>query len=291
MPKNETKNLLFFLLPYLILFLLLFAFALSYSLILSFTNMSPGRPLEFTGATNYVRLFGDPLVWNGFKVVSTVLFIQVPIMTGLALILAILLSSPLIRGKTIFRTIFIIPVMTSLVAATLMWYPMFGENYGVINLVLTGIGLPGFKWLLDPTLALVSIFTVITWRWTGYNMIMFLAGLQAIPRELYDAAALDAGRLQTVRHITLPLLKPIIIFSVVFSIIGSLQLFAEPYVLTGQGTSAGFATYTVAIRLYNIGFIQGQFGYASAIGWFMALIAVCGTFFFLKRLGFFARGE
>lgn len=289
MPKNDAKTPFFFLLPYFALFFIFFAFALFYSLAISPTNMSPGRDLEFTGVANYARLLGDPLVWNGLKVVSTVLFIQVPIMTGFALILALLVSSPLIKGRTIFRTIFIIPIMTSLVVATLMWYPMLGERYGLINTTLRSVGLSGFRWLLDPTLALLSVHTVITWRWTGYNMIILLAGLQAIPRELYDAAALDAGRLQTVRRITLPLLKPMIIFSVIFSIIGSLQTFAEPLVLTGGGP--GFATHTILMRIYNLAFIQGQFGYAAAVSWLLAVITICGSFFFLKKLGFFARGE
>lgn len=288
MPKN-SKNAYLFISPYFILFFAFFAFAIGYALIVSFTNMGPGGGTEFVGLKNYARLLGDPLFWNGLKVVSTVLFIQMPIMTGLALILALLVNSPLLKGGGVFRTILVLPMLTSLVVAGLLWYPMLGEQYGLFNTALGDIGLPTFSWLLDSKLALFSVHNAITWRWTGYNMIIFLAGLQAIPKELYDAASLDAGRLQMIRHITLPLLKPMIIFSVIFSIIGSLQTFAIPLVLTGGGP--GFATKTVMMRIYDLAFGQGQFGYAAAMAMVLAAIALCGAFFLIRRLGYFVEGE
>lgn len=278
-----------FLMGYFAIFFLVNSFNLIYSVVIAVSNMSLGAPFHLTWGANFVRLFADPLVWNGMTVVLSVLAVQMPIMTILALIIALLVSSPLMRGRTIFQTIFIAPIMTSLVASALIWDPLLDFRYGLVNEFLKTFGLPNYPWLLNPTLALFSIFAVITWRWTGYNMLIFTAGLQGIPQQLYDAAGLEANRFQIVRHITLPLLKPALIFSVVFSVIGSLQTFTEPYVLTQGGPY--FATNTIGMWIYNIAFFQGEFGYAAAISWFLAVIIILASVPFLRSIGFFSRGE
>ena len=209
MSKGNTKFPPFFLLPFLILFLLFLVFPLFYSMFISTTNMSLSPDYEFKGVEHYQYLLGgkDPLFLAGFQFIAVLMFIQVPIMTVLAIALAIILNSTLIKGRTIFRAAIVIPMMATVVVSAIIWGRMFSPGFGLINNVLRSVGLPGQPWLLESLLARFSIIIVILWRWTGYNMILFLAGLQAIPRELYDAATLDAGRLQAVRHITLPLLN------------------------------------------------------------------------------------
>jgi len=252
--------------------------------------MSLSPTYEFRGIANYQYVLGgrDTLFLAGFRFLSILMFTQVPIMTVLAIALAIILNSALVKAKVIFRTAIVLPMMTSIVVSAITWDYMFGERFGLINNFLRMAGLPGQPWLLTSFFARASIIMVMLWRWTGYNMILFLAGLQAIPEELYDAAKLDAGRLQAVWYITLPLLKPMIIFATIMNIVGCLQCFAEPYILTRGGP--GNATYSVLMRIYNMAFGQYQFGYAAAGSWVLALVAICASVLFMWGTGFFKKG-
>ncbi|MEM0506776.1 MAG: sugar ABC transporter permease [Thermosphaera sp.] len=237
--------------------------------------------LSYNQLDNYLRVFRDPIFWAGLSNVFLILCIQVPIMTLLALMLALLLNSPLILGKKLFRSIIYFPITVSLVLAAIFWSYMYGKDFGLINLTLSSMGLQKVGWLVDKSIALYSIMNVITWRWTGWNMLLFLAGLQAIPEELYEAAKIDgAGRFQIVRRISLPLIKPVLIFSIVLSINGSLQTFAEPWVLTGGGPA--YSTYTVVLNIYRYMFGVGDMGLAAAMSLTLGLITIVTAVTFIR---------
>lgn len=284
MKHFTRKYVFYFLSPFIILFLTFNIFPIIYTIFVSFNKVhfhGQGITLSFIGLSNYFRVLKDPIFWIGLKNVLLILGIQVPIMTGLALILALLLNSPLIIGKKIFRSIIYFPLTVSLVLAAIFWGYMYGKDFGLINLLLSSLGLPKIGWLVDPSIALYSIMNVITWRWTGWNMLLFLAGLQSIPVELYEAAKIDgAGRLQTTFHVVLPLLKPVIIFSLVLSINGSLQTFAEPWVLTQGGPA--YSTYTVVLNIYRYMFAIGDLGLAAAMSLVLGLITIALAVLFIK---------
>jgi lactose/L-arabinose transport system permease protein len=282
--RGYNKYLILFLLPFFILFLTFNILPILYTFFVSFHKVqfsAGGASLSFVGFTNYLQVFNDPLFWTGLRNVLLILGIQVPVMTGLALILALLLNSPLITGKSFFRSIIYFPLTISLVLAAIYWSFMYGKDFGLINLILSRLGFPKIGWLVDPKIALYSIMNVITWRWTGWNMLLFLAGLQSIPKELYEAASIDgAGRLQTTLHIVIPLLKPVLIFSIVLSINGSLQTFAEPWVLTGGGPA--YSTYTVVLNIYRYMFSVGNLGLAASMSLVLGAITIVLAVLFIR---------
>ncbi|WP_448385027.1 carbohydrate ABC transporter permease [Fervidobacterium sp.] len=251
-----------------------------YSIYLS-TFSTRGFLKTFVGFGNYIKLFKDTYFLLSLKNILTILVIQVPIMLFLALIFATLLNDPKIRFKGIYRTALFLPAVTSLVAYTVIFRVMF-SNDGLVNHVLMTIGLikEPIRWLLDPFWAKVTLIIALTWRWTGYNMMFYLAGLQNIPIEVYEAAEID-GATKTVQFfkITIPLLKPIILFTTITSTIGTLQLFDEPMnlaagVVTGSSVGPGNSLLTPSVYIYNVCFkYSPNFGYASAISYIIVMIS------------------
>ncbi|MFN3327581.1 MAG: carbohydrate ABC transporter permease [Fervidobacterium pennivorans] len=251
-----------------------------YSLYLS-TFSTRGFLKTFVGFGNYTKLFRDTYFILSLKNILTILVIQVPIMLFLALIFATLLNDPKVKFKAIYRTALFLPAVTSLVAYTVIFRVMF-SNDGLVNHVLMTIGLikEPIRWLLDPFWAKVTLIIALTWRWTGYNMMFYLAGLQNIPIEVYEAAEID-GATKTVQFfkITIPLLKPIILFTTITSTIGTLQLFDEPMnlaagVVTGSSVGPGNSLLTPSVYIYNVCFkYSPNFGYASAISYIIVIIA------------------
>ena len=200
--------------------------------------------------------------------------VQVPIMIVLAVLLAVMLNSPLLRAKGIMRFAFFAPVVVSEVAYAAVFRLIFNADFGIVNKMLNGIGIDRIAWFSDPNAAMAVIIMAITWRWVGYNAIIILSGLQSIPGDIYEAALLDgASKAKQFLFITLPLLKPVVIFCVVLSIIGSLQLFTEPFLITNRGGPGG-ATETLGIFIYRQGFAAFNFGYASAIAYTLTIMAV-----------------
>jgi lactose/L-arabinose transport system permease protein len=188
--------------------------------------------------------------------------------------MAVLLNSPKLKARPLFRFAFFAPVVVGEVAYSAIFRLMFSSDFGIVNKLLTGIGLPRVDWFTNPTAAMAVLIMAVTWRWAGYNAIIILAGLQSIPEDVYEAATLD--RVSKVRQfffITLPLLKPIIIFCAVLSIIGTMQLFSEPFLITNRG-GPGQATETLGLFLYRQGFGSGNFGYASTVAYAIAALAV-----------------
>jgi len=251
-----------------------------YSLYLS-TFSTRGFLKTFVGFGNYTKLFRDTYFILSLKNILTILVIQVPIMLFLALIFATLLNDPKVKFKAIYRTALFLPAVTSLVAYAVIFRVMF-SNDGLVNHVLMTIGLikEPIRWLLDPFWAKVTLIIALTWRWTGYNMMFYLAGLQNIPIEVYEAAEID-GATKTVQFfkITIPLLKPIILFTTITSTIGTLQLFDEPMnlaagVVTGSSVGPGNSLLTPSVYIYNVCFkYSPNFGYASAISYIIVIIA------------------
>jgi len=227
-----------------------------------------GNNLRFTGIRNYYRLFQDSTFISSVVNVFTYLIVQVPLMLLLALVLASILNNPRLKFKGVFRTLVFLPCATALVSSAMIFKSFFAVD-GIVNAFLTKIGLLAtpVSWLSHPVWAKVIIVLVITWRWTGYNTIFFLAGLQNIDHSIYEAAMLDCtSPVQQFFKITLPLLKPVILLTAIMSTNGTLQLFDEVKNLTGGGP--GNATITISQYIYNLSFVfNPQFGYAAAVSY------------------------
>ncbi|MEF9880874.1 carbohydrate ABC transporter permease [Streptomyces sp. P9-A4] len=230
-----------------------------------------GNDRRFTGLANYKRLLDDPLFWTALKNTALILVVQVPLMLGLALLVALALNSAKVWLRPLWRLGVFVPSLTGLVAAGVMFSVILNRDAGLMNWALSLVGIDRVNWLGSPFWARVGVVLVLTWHYTGYNAVMYLAGLQGVPKELYEAAMVDgAGPIRRFFSITLPQLRPILLLTVVLSTIGTLQLFDEPYVLTGGGPDN--ATLTVTMYLYDNGFKYFDFGYASALAYALALI-------------------
>lgn len=256
--------------PAIALFLVFFAYPLVVSLFQSFTNTSKGTT-TFVGVQQYARLFADPQVKKSLFNAFLILIIQVPLMISLAVLLAYVLNLSWLRFRSTFRLFTFLPAVTTLVAYSVVFRVMLQTDGGLFNQILGVFGAGPIDWLYNEFWARVAVIGSITWRWTGYNMVIILAGLQGIPSDLYEAAALDgAGRWRTFWDIVLPQLRPVLIFTSVTSTIGALQLFDETFILTEGGPND--ATLTPVMYLYKVGFQQFNFGYASAIAWMLVVL-------------------
>lgn len=272
-----------FISPFFVLFGLFLLFPILYTLYLSFFNyegvsfdslfrieigsvfidVPQIAELQFVGLGNYARILGDGLFWQSMYNTTYILMIQVPIMIGLALALALALNASFVRFKGVFRTAIALPVSANIVAYSTIFLLLFNE-FGLVNSMLNAVGVDPIAWFRSEFWARKTIVTAVTWRWTGYNMIILLAGLQNIPQQLYEAAEIDgASRWEKFRYVTLPQLKPVLLFVVVLSTIGTFKLFAEPYVITGGGPSN--ATITIVQYIYQEAFESWNLGYASAL--------------------------
>jgi lactose/L-arabinose transport system permease protein len=261
---------LWFSLPALALFGLFFAYPLAASLLQSFFTTRGGvsRPV---GTANYARLAEDPLVAQSLVNALVILVIQVPLMIASALGIAYVLNQSWLRWRTGFRLAYFLPAVTTLVAYSVVFRVMLATDGGLVNQVLAAVGVPPVDWLNNEVWAKVALIASITWRWTGYNMVIILAGLQAIPAEQYEAARVDgAGRWATFSQVVVPQLRAVLVFTTVTSTIGALQLFDENYILTAGGPNN--ATLTPVLYLYKVAFRQFDFGYANAIAWLLVVI-------------------
>jgi len=270
--------------------LALFAVFMLYPIISSLylvTRKWKGMTDSFIGLGNFVRMASDGVFWHSLGTNFFLMVVQIPIMVGLALILAVILDQGIRRFRGAFRLMIFLPCVTSLVAYSVLFRTLLQTN-GMANSFLMNLHIitQPVAWLSDPLLANVAIIIALTWRWTGYNMIFFLVGLQSIDREIYEAAEVDgASKVQQFFKITLPLLLPVILFSVVTSTSGTLQLFDEPNVLTNSGQPAN-ATMTAALYIYRQAFvINTDFGYATAMSYVMVIIAAVFAWLQIRVLG------
>lgn len=239
------------------------------AILLSFKRGSGARE-QFVGFRNYLRLFQDATFHQALSNTLIYLIIQVPIMLLLALVLAQLLNHPKLKGKGIYRTLIFLPCATSLVSYSMIFKSLFSPE-GLINLALTQIGFKALPWFQDAWLARIVIILALIWRWTGYNMVFYLAALQNIDPSIYESARIDgATPVQQFFRITLPLLKPTMLLTAIMSTSGTLQLFDESIALTGGGP--GKATMTLSHYIYDISFIETpNFNYAAAISVFILI--------------------
>lgn len=274
-----------FLLPSLVglfAFLLLPVVAVA---ILSFFNWSLIGTAQFIGLKNYETVFHSATVGNSLLVTTYYVLLNIPAQTVLALLLALLMNKKL-RGIGIFRTIYVVPWMATPVAMGIVWQWIFDPRYGALNTFLGSFGLHDIAWLTTTPLAMPSVAAVNIWQFTGYNMLFFLAGLQSIPSDLYEASSIaGASRWKTFWHVTLPLLSPTMFFVLVTDIIGSFQVFDTVFVMTQGGP--GHATDTINFEIYRQAFVYFHAGYASALSMVLfgiiLLVTIVQALYFRKR--------
>jgi multiple sugar transport system permease protein len=249
------------------------------SLYLSFTKYAIGGTPQVIGLDNFVRALSgkDDLFWPSMGRTVEYAFVMVPIGIGLSLLAATLLNQGL-KGTAVFRTLFFLPSLTPIVAAAVIWRWLYQSDFGAINWLLWELGVDdGPRWLTSPTLALPSLMLIGLWASVGGGaMVIFLAGLQSVPRELHDAAAIDgANAWQRFRNVTLPLMTPTIFFNLVIGIIAALKVFALAVLATQGGPN--YATWFFNLHLYNTAFQFFEMGYASALAWLFFLLVVALT--------------
>ncbi len=272
MRKTGTLVPYQFLTPYLLVFGVFWCWPLIESVLLSFQN-TRASPWTYDLDVNWRRLWFDRQFHAALSNTLLVLVVQVPLMLALATALALALDAPFLRFRAFFRFAFFAPVVVSEVAYSVIFRLIFNGQFGAVNRGLEFVGLPRVDWLYSGGPAMATLILAVTWRWTGYNAIILLAGLQSIPKDLYEAARMDgAGPVQRFFHVTLPQLAPVIVFCLVLSVIGTMQLFAEPWLITDRGGPGG-ATEMLGTYLYKQGFINLNFGYASAIAYSIAALA------------------
>ena len=278
--RQEQLWALFFIAPYLIGLLFFWLGPVIASFLISFTDWElVGRP-AWIGFENYQRLFADELFIR--SLVNTVYYtiISVPLGMIISLLLAIAVNQKL-KGIVFFRTAFFLPHISSMVAVALLWSWIYNAQYGLLNHFLGLFGIPPQNWLGNPKLAMPALIVMSVWKGLGYNMMIWLAALQGIPEDLYEAARIDgANKWQQFRNITLPLLSPTTFLLLILGLIGSFQVFEQSYVMTQGGPA--HATYTIVFYIFSNAFEWLRMGYASAMAYILALIIFALTIFQLK---------
>jgi cellobiose transport system permease protein len=240
-------------------------------------NLSNPNDMKWTGLGNYTRLLHNEFFWNALKNTFTIGIISTVPQLCMALGLAHLLNYKL-RSLTFFRVTMLMPYATSVAASTLIFAELFGRDYGLLNWMLQSVGLHRIDWTNGHWSSQLAISAIVTWRWTGYNALIYLAGMQTIPTDLYEAATIDgASRWQQFRYVTLPGLRPTILFTIVVSTIGATQLFGEPLLFAGDGTTNGGVSHqfqTLGLLMYQQGWTNFHLGQAAATAWTMFLIII-----------------
>lgn len=280
-----------FIAPFMIFFLVFKVYPIISAAFYSFYEMQGLNLGKFVGLDNYSTLLKDSdfikALINNTKYMIGTMITLIPI----PLVFAVMLKSKLNKGRKIYKAILFIPALTSLVISAAVFRILLYEgNSGIFNAILDLFGIPAQKWLIDPSLTIISVLLIATWRWTGVNMVYFATGLTNISDELYEAAAIDgANTMQRFLQITLPLLKPVIIFVMTLNLIGGYKLFTEVFTLWGGGRSPGKSALTLAVLLYRNAFSYFKLGYASTIGFAMALIILLLSVIQFKVFGYFKK--
>ncbi len=279
-----------FALPWIIGFVFLTALPMVASALIAFTDWNVIQPMQWVGLKNIQQATTDPLVWQSLKVTTIYAFVSVPLQVVLGLAVALLLNSN-IRGLRFYRTIYFLPSVLSGVAVALLWRWIYASDFGLINSLLAEVGIRGPGWLGNPDWALPALIGMAMWH-VGGGMIVYLAGLQGVPSELYEAAAVDgANAWVRLRYITLPMISPVIFFQLVTGLIAALQIFTEPLIMTNGGPQN--ATLTMILYLYRNAFQFFKMGYASVMAWilFFYILALTLLIFRSSQLWVFYSGE
>lgn len=270
-----------FVLPFLLGLALFKIGPMAASLYYSFTDWDLITSPSFVGAQNYNKLFtNDDLFWKSLRITAYYALGRLPLVLVVSLGLALLLNQP-IPARSVFRTLFYLPVVTPVVASALLWGLMFNPRYGAINSVLETVGIPGPGWIASTDWVIPALITVSVWESAGSMMIIFLAGLQGVPQSLYEASKIDgANALQRFWAVTVPIITPVIFFNLVIGIIGSFQVFATVFVMTAGGPANASLVYM--LYLYKNAFQFLNMGYASALAWVLFVILATITLVLFK---------
>ena len=270
-----------FLSPYLILFAIFFVVPLLYALRLSLYVDRLVGGSSFAGGQNFQQVFQDSNFWEGVRRMALFGVVQVPVMLGLALLFALLLDSRSTRFKTLFRLGFFLPYAIPSVIAALLWGYLYGDNFGLFAQIAGKLHLPAPAFLSSSGM-LPSLGNIVTWQWTGYNMVIIYAALTAIPPEIYDAATVDgAGPWGVARYVKIPLVLPALMLTAIFSIIGTLQLFNEPQIMASLAPSVIGDHYTPNLYAYNVAFTNQQYNYSAAISFVLGAVAFVASYIFM----------
>jgi cellobiose transport system permease protein len=266
-----------YVLPFFVLFGVFGAFPLAYTAWVSLFNWDfLAETHRWVGLGNYSRLFTDDTFWNAVMNTAQILVLSTIPQLGLALLLAYALNHRL-RAPTFWRMSALLPNVTSVVAVTIIFGQLYGRDFGLVNWLLGVFDLGKIDWQAGEASSQIAIATMIIWRWTGYTALIYLAAMQAVPKDLYAAAALDgASPFQQFRKITIPAIRPTIVFTVIIATIGGMQVLAEPLLFGGGEISGGSDRQfqTLSLYLYEVGFNRWEFGYASAAAWVMFALIV-----------------
>ncbi|SKC60694.1 multiple sugar transport system permease protein [Krasilnikoviella flava] len=260
--------------PFMLVFALVFLAPIVYSLYLSVFRTQMVGGTTFVGLENYAQALADPQFWEGLGRVSLFLLVQVPIMLGIALLVALAIDSGRLYGKSFFRISIFMPYAVPAVVAALMWGFMYGTRFGLVGNIneALGVSLPN---PLSPDLVLASIGNIVTWEFVGYNMLIFYSALRVVPHSLYEAAEIDgAGQWRVISAIKLPAIRGALVIATIFSIIGSFQLFNEPSILQSLAPNAITTSYTPNLYAYSLSFSGQQYNYSATVAIIMGLITM-----------------
>jgi multiple sugar transport system permease protein len=278
--RRETLTALMFVSPWIIGFSVFLLYPLLASIYYSFCDYSVLRPPVYIGMANYQSLVHDEVFWDTIKNTAVYTAWALPISAVVALSLALLLNTK-VKGMAFYRALFYVPSLVPAVAIGVLITWIFNGEHGVLNELLGKLGIPGPKWLGDPAWSKWTLILMAAWG-AGNAMVIYLAGLQDVPQPLYEAADLDGATWwQKTRHVTLPMLSPVILFNVIMGIIGTLQVFTVPYLVSPNGSPAR-SIYFYTMYLFDNAFVYHKMGYASAMGWIMFLIILALTLLSLR---------
>jgi multiple sugar transport system permease protein len=281
--RQHLVNGLLFCSPWLIGFSVFLLYPIAASIYYSFTEFSVLQPPTFVGLANYRELVQERIFWKALGNTFYYAAFALPLGMIVALSIAMLLNTD-VKGMTVYRTIFFLPSLVPTVATAILWLWIFNGQYGVLNYGLSFLGIRGPNWLSDPQWSKPALVLLSIWG-VGNAVVIYLAGLQDVPEQLYEAADLDGAHwLQKIRHVTLPMVSPVILFNLIIGIIGTFQYFAVPFVMMPNGQPARSA-YFIAVYLYDTAFPYLQMGYASAIAWvlFLMIAALTALAFWASR--------
>ncbi|PZE19250.1 carbohydrate ABC transporter permease [Paenibacillus xerothermodurans] len=277
----KHRVLYLFISPFYILFAVFGLFPIIFSFYLAFNKWDGIGKIQFTGLNQFRYMITDSEFWKAIgNTLEIWVYSTIPMLI-MALLIAYLLNAAFLRYRTFYRIAYFLPNVTSIVAVAIVFGTLFGNKYGLLNYVLSLMGIGTVEWLNSAFGIKIAIASMVVWRWTGYNAIIYLAGLQSIPTVLYEAARIDgASTWQIFTKITVPLVRPIILFTVITSTIGGMQIFTESQVLTGNTGGPGGAGMTIVLYLYQLAFVKYLFGYASTVAW--GLFVIIAAFSYLN---------
>lgn len=277
--KNRAVYL--FISPFYILFAIFGLFPIIFSFYLAFNKWDGIGKIQFTGLNQFRYLITDSQFWKAIgNTLQIWVYSTIPMLI-MALLIAFLLNAAFLKYRTFYRIAYFLPNVTSIVAVAIVFATLFGNKYGFFNYILSLLGSNTIQWLNSSFWLKIAIAFMVVWRWTGYNAIIYLAGLQSIPTVLYEAARIDgASTWKIFTKITVPLVRPIILFTVITSTIGGMQIFTESQVLTGNTGGPGGAGMTIVLYLYQLAFVKYLFGYASTVAW--GLFVIIAAFSYLN---------